>query len=120
MVGAAQGADALAFLRTTVESQKLTADKPEDVARCVELIKQFGLKKIKKKTIKIFFNICLLQGLVREHIPTELLNSDKVWEALLEKMPMTALIRNLSKLSSLGLITGEKKVINIIIKLKLK
>lgn len=48
MVGAAQGADALAFLRTTVESQKLTADKPEDVARCVELIKQFGLNKIKK------------------------------------------------------------------------
>lgn len=46
-------------------------------------------------------------GLVREHIPTNLLNSVPVWQALLEKMPMTALIRNLSKLSSLGLIDGK-------------
>uniref|UniRef100_A0A914D4N0 TROVE domain-containing protein n=1 Tax=Acrobeloides nanus TaxID=290746 RepID=A0A914D4N0_9BILA len=40
-------------------------------------------------------------GLVREHIATELLNSPVVWIALLENMPLTALIRNLAKLSSL-------------------
>ncbi|PAV73215.1 hypothetical protein WR25_14306 [Diploscapter pachys] len=39
--------------------------------------------------------------LVREHVPTDMLNSVAVWHALLEKMPMTALIRNLGKLSTI-------------------
>ncbi len=43
-------------------------------------------------------------NLPREVVPTEFLNNTAVWEALLEKMPMTALIRNLGKLSSLGLL----------------
>lgn len=43
-------------------------------------------------------------GLVRELIPTKFLNDIVVWEALLEKMPITALVRNLGKLTSLGLI----------------
>lgn len=42
-------------------------------------------------------------GLVRESVPTELLKSAEVWEALLEKMPITALIRNLGNLSKCGL-----------------
>jgi len=45
-------------------------------------------------------------GLVREHVPTTLLNSLAVWEALLEKMPMTAMIRNLGKMTSIGLVTA--------------
>lgn len=43
-------------------------------------------------------------GLVREHIPTKLLNSENVWAVLLENMPMTAMIRNLGKMSSIGLL----------------
>ena len=43
-------------------------------------------------------------GLVRECIKTEHLNSPEVWDALLEKMPMTAMIRNLGKMSSVGLL----------------
>jgi 60 kDa SS-A/Ro ribonucleoprotein len=42
--------------------------------------------------------------LPREAIPTEKLNELKVWEALLEKMPLTAMIRNLGKMTSLGLL----------------
>lgn len=45
------------------------------------------------------------QGLVREHIPTQWLNSPKVWEALLDRMPIMALIRNLGKMSNVGLLT---------------
>lgn len=41
--------------------------------------------------------------LPRECIPTELLNKPEIWEALLEDMGPTALIRNLGKLSSLGM-----------------
>ncbi|GMT23618.1 hypothetical protein PFISCL1PPCAC_14915 [Pristionchus fissidentatus] len=49
-------------------------------------------------------------GLVREHIPTEKLNSVEVWNALVQKMPMTAMIRNLAKMQTLGMLTGENLV----------
>jgi 60 kDa SS-A/Ro ribonucleoprotein len=43
-------------------------------------------------------------GLTREMIPTEHQKSPKVWEALLEKMPMTAMIRTLGRMGSVGLL----------------
>lgn len=43
-------------------------------------------------------------GLVRESVPTELLNEPEVWAALLEKMPLTAMIRNLGNMSKCGLL----------------
>lgn len=43
-------------------------------------------------------------GVVRESLPTEMLNHKEVWEALLEKMPLTALIRNLGNMSKVGLL----------------
>ncbi len=42
--------------------------------------------------------------LVRECIPTTWLNSPAVWEALLAKMPVTALVRNLGKMTAVGLV----------------
>ena len=42
--------------------------------------------------------------LPREAVPTQWLNEAVVWEALLERMPMTAMIRNLGKMTSLGLL----------------
>lgn len=54
--------------------------------------------------------------LPREAIPTQFLNDAKVWEALLTNMPLTAMIRNLGKMSSVGLLTSmsaaEKLVIS--------
>ena len=46
-------------------------------------------------------------GLPREALPTELLNSLAVWEALNANMPMTATIRNLGKMTSLGLLKSN-------------
>lgn len=43
-------------------------------------------------------------NLPRECVPTEFLNDVAVWAALLEKMPVTAMIRNLGKMTSIGLI----------------
>ena len=43
--------------------------------------------------------------LVREHVNTQLLKFPDIWEALLEHMPMTAMIRNLGKMSSIGMLT---------------
>ena len=44
--------------------------------------------------------------LTREAVPTELLNEPKVWDALLQDMPLTAMIRNLGKLAAIGM-TGS-------------
>ncbi len=43
-------------------------------------------------------------ALTREMIPTKWLNESDVWAALLPKMPMGALVRNLGKMTSVGLL----------------
>jgi 60 kDa SS-A/Ro ribonucleoprotein len=43
--------------------------------------------------------------LPREAVPTHYLNEAVVWEALLDDMPMTAMIRNLATLTRVGLLT---------------
>ncbi|CAC5383872.1 TROVE2 [Mytilus coruscus] len=41
--------------------------------------------------------------LSREHIPTRFLNDISVWEVLLRTMPFSAILRNLGKITSLGM-----------------
>lgn len=54
-------------------------------------------------------------NLPREVVPTQWLNDVNVWSALLERMPLTALIRNLGKMSAVGLLqplsAAAKKVV---------
>ena len=54
-------------------------------------------------------------SLVREHVPTALLNSTDVWAALLEHMPMTAMLRNLGKMTSIGLLTPGSEHSEIVV-----
>jgi 60 kDa SS-A/Ro ribonucleoprotein len=67
-----------------------------------------GFELAKKATSET--EICKLikeYNLPRECVPTEHLNSKKVWEALLTSgkgMPLTAMIRNLGKMSQIGLL----------------
>jgi 60 kDa SS-A/Ro ribonucleoprotein len=44
------------------------------------------------------------RGLTREMIPTEMQKSPAIWEALLEKMPLTAMIRSLGRMGACGLL----------------
>jgi len=44
-------------------------------------------------------------GLAWEHLPTQLLNSPEIWYYLLQNMPTTAMVRNLGKMSSIGLLS---------------
>ena len=53
--------------------------------------------------------------LVKEHIDTQLLQFADIWEALLEHMPMTAMIRNLGKMSSVGILTAGSRSEELII-----
>lgn len=54
--------------------------------------------------------------LVRECVPTQWLNHKEVWEALLEEMPLTAMIRNLATMTRVGLISplsqAAKKILS--------
>ena len=45
--------------------------------------------------------------LTREHVSTRLLNSPPIWQALLDHMPMTAMIRSLDKMSTIGMLTPD-------------
>lgn len=61
-------------------------------------------KKCKKADIEKMRALIVEHQLVREHVPTSLLNSKEIWDTLLRLMPMTATIRNLGKMSNLGLL----------------
>jgi 60 kDa SS-A/Ro ribonucleoprotein len=45
----------------------------------------------------------------REHLPTELLNTPQIWNTLLIGMGMTALVRNLGKLSQVGVASSRSQ-----------
>jgi 60 kDa SS-A/Ro ribonucleoprotein len=59
-----------------------------------------------KRTTNVIEVVKLIDefNLPREAIPTQWLNEVAVWEALVARMPMTAMIRNLGKMTSLGLL----------------
>lgn len=72
-----------------------------------------ALEKAKKADAAEVVNLIDRFGLPRECIPSEHLTSRGVWEALLTKMPMMAMVRNLGVMTKVGLIapmqtsTGE-------------
>lgn len=64
-----------------------------------------GLEEVKAATTEHeVVRIIDQYSLVRECIPTKWLNSRAVWEALLVRMPMGAMLRNLGKMASVGLL----------------
>ena len=57
--------------------------------------------------------------LPREALPTQWLNDPQVWEALLIKMPMTAMIRNLGTMTKIGLLeVGNQSTQTVVERLK--
>ncbi|MEO8396648.1 MAG: TROVE domain-containing protein, partial [Chloroflexota bacterium] len=54
--------------------------------------------------------------LPREALPTEWLKDAQVWEALLEKMPLTAMIRNLGVMAQVGLLKPFSQAESTIVK----
>jgi 60 kDa SS-A/Ro ribonucleoprotein len=56
------------------------------------------------KTPKEIVSLIQEHRLPREAVPTELLNTIEVWDALLPHMPLTAMIRNIATMTRIGLI----------------
>ncbi len=58
--------------------------------------------------------LIIQHDLPRECVPTEALNDIEIWAALLVKMPLTAMVRNLGKMTSIGLLkpgSGHTKAV---------
>jgi len=103
MVG---GKDALGD--RTVKGRKQPGKEPKD--RNFESVKDNlpklieAFEEAKSCDEKRLITLITEHDLPREAIPTQHLNSVKVWEALLAEMPATAMIRNLGKMTAVGLV----------------
>jgi 60 kDa SS-A/Ro ribonucleoprotein len=59
--------------------------------------------------------VVTIYGLTREMVPTHLLTHAVVWEALLDRMPLTAMIRNLGVMSKVGLLAPASDAMRTVV-----
>ncbi len=78
------------------EKQGLEAEPPE-------LLKAY-LQVREQASAEVAVPLIRRHRLPREALPTELLTDARVWEALLDEMPMEAMIRNLATMTRVGLL----------------
>ena len=64
-----------------------------------------------RKDIPLACSLIRSGRLVREHVPTTLFGSKEIWLTLLETMPLEALLRNLGKLTQIGVVADKYKEI---------
>lgn len=75
----------------------------KDIGYPLDII--FGMETARKaEHVNEIVNLIKLYNLPRECVPTDWLGKKEVWAALLEKMPMTAMIRNLGNMGKVGLL----------------
>lgn len=86
--------DPSALLWATDFVKKLDAKKSSDVSLLCHLIQDYRLP--------------------REVIPTEFLNDAAVWDSLLVEMPVHAMVRNLGKMSAVGLLKPFSKATAVV------
>jgi hypothetical protein len=84
------------------ESKKPSEDPLVSTARFLKALLELAKTGEKKDTATAIALMEKNKKIQREHLPTELLNTPQIWNSLLNGMGMTALIRNLGKLSQIG------------------
>lgn len=82
-------------------------DNPEPMIKAFE-----AAKTADKKTL---ISLIRDHNLTREMIPTQMLNEVDVWEALLENMPLMAMVRNLGKMSNVGLLNPLSSPVKLVV-----
>lgn len=85
------------------ESKRVVEDPLVATARFLKALLELAKTGEKKDTDTAVALMEQNKKIQREHLPTELLNTPQIWNALLSGMGMTALIRNLGKLSQVGI-----------------
>jgi 60 kDa SS-A/Ro ribonucleoprotein len=99
----AEARESLAVTRT-VRGERSTVVYPAAGADLPEPVRAFELAK-RAETADEVARLVREYRLVRECVPTQFLDDPLVWDALLEEMPATALLRNLATLTRVGVVT---------------
>jgi 60 kDa SS-A/Ro ribonucleoprotein len=96
---------------TTGQSTSVFDDESENALWTIWACEQAKVAETVGQVVKLINDY----NLPREAIPTAFLNHPKVWDALLQKMPMTAMIRNLGKMTNVGIVgsmsVGERLIV---------
>lgn len=89
-------------------------DEPHDV----EAVRQIWAFEKAKRAASEAEIVALIRDtkLPREAIPTQFLTSPSVWEALLEEMPLAAMVRNLATMTKIGLLTRTSDATKTVVK----
>ena len=111
-----EDADIEGVLNWIAKPDKYSTDVPivgkdDPLAR----IHAFRLLQSEKSRDKVV-NLIVDYRMPREAVPTEWLKDKTIWEALLDEMPMTALIRNIGNMTAYGLLTSASKATSEVIR----
>jgi len=98
----AKGAERQALYAWIVRAQAPNGEAGLELVRAFERAKAF-----EANDAEAYATFVRDSGLPREALPTEWLREPAVWAALLERMPMTATIRNLATMTRVGLLTPK-------------
>jgi 60 kDa SS-A/Ro ribonucleoprotein len=101
-----------------ITEKSLPKESLQKIAEVLDhLIAVEEAKSLKEDDENKMCELILKHGLVREHVPSNLLNSKKVWIQLIKNIPLTALVRSLSKIGSLGITDDEEQCQKIVDKI---
>ena len=94
-------------------SQKKKASSQSQLQQVAYLLKHLHAihEAGEKKDVPLACALIRSGRLVREHVPTTLFGSKEIWLTLLETMPLEALLRNLGKLTQIGVAAEKYKEI---------
>jgi len=94
---------------TEDEKDKVHESPVITVARFLKALIQLSNEKITPEAA--LSTMTTVRRIQREHLPTHLMSSPAIWTHLLKDMGMTALIRNLGKLSNIGVASSRRQEI---------
>lgn len=101
IVGAVPGAARI--VKGSAVSKRKDREYPAHVSELPRIVQAFEDAKVAGDA-DVICQLIRTRGLPRECVPTKWLNEVGVWDSLLENMPPHALIRNLGKMTSIGLL----------------
>jgi hypothetical protein len=91
------------------EAKKVAEDPLVATARFLKALVELSKTGEKKDAVTAVAIMEQNKKIQREHLPTELLNTPQIWNTLLNGMGMTALVRNLGKLSQVGVASSRSQ-----------
>ena len=92
----------------------LTALAGEDADAQAAVTLLAAVEEAKSAAVPRLLELIAQHRLVREHIPSQHLGVVEVWAHLLQSMPMTAMLRNLAKMTSVGLLTPLSAAVDMV------